>query len=203
MNSELVVDVQQKEITIALLEDKNLVALNKEGRSLSFMVGDIYVGRVKKLMPGGYGKEAFLHYQDLGPQFLSQTEFFKQTQADRKRTPSILKSKSFSDIPKEGTISDVLQVGQELWVQIAKEPISTKGPRLSAELSIAGRYLVLIPFAVKVSVSQKIKSSEERMRLKQLIQSIKPRRFGVIVRTVAENKRIAELDNELQILIKR
>ncbi|MBP1639903.1 MAG: ribonuclease, Rne/Rng family [Bacteroidetes bacterium] len=211
MNSELVVDVQQKEITIALLEDKNLVELNKEGRSLSFMVGDIYVGRVKKLMPGlnaafvdvGYGKEAFLHYQDLGPQFLSQTEFFKQTQADRKRTPSILKSKSLPDIPKDGTISDVLKVGQELWVQIAKEPISTKGPRLSAELSIAGRYLVLIPFSDKVSVSQKIKSSEERMRLKQLIQSIKPRRFGVIVRTVAEEKRVAELDNELRILVKR
>lgn len=211
MNSELVVDVQQSEITIALLEDKNLVELNKEGRSISFMVGDIYLGRVKKLMPGlnaafvdvGYEKEAFLHYQDLGPQFLSQTEFLKQTLADRKRVPSMLKSKVFADIPKEGSIADVLKVGQEMWVQIAKEPISTKGPRLSAELSIAGRYLVLIPFSDKVSVSQKIKSSEERIRLKQLIQSIKPRRCGVIIRTVAEGKRVAELDNELKILVKR
>ena len=211
MNSELVVDVQQSEITIALLEDKSLVELNKEGRSLTFMVGDIYLGKVKKMMPGlnaafvdvGYSKEAFLHYQDLGHQFLSQTEFLKHVQSDRKRVPSLAKHKATSDIPKEGSIADVLKTGQELWVQIAKEPISTKGPRLSAELSIAGRYLVLIPFSDKVSVSQKIKSQDERIRLRQLVQSIRPRGCGVIVRTVAEGKRVAELDSELKILVKR
>ena len=112
------------------------------------------------------------------------------------------KASILPDIDKDGTISNVLQQGQEVIVQIVKEPISTKGPRLTCELSFAGRYLVLIPFNDKVSVSQKIKSSEERARLKQLLQSIKPKNFGVIVRTVAEGKRVAELDAELKVLLK-
>lgn len=107
------------------------------------------------------------------------------------------------EIEKDGSISNVLKVGQEVLVQIAKEPISTKGPRLTSELSFAGRYIVLIPFADKVSVSTKIKSSEERARLRQLIQSIKPKNFSVIVRTSSEGKRVAELDHELKTLLKR
>lgn len=210
MTSELVVDVQPKEISIALLEDKNLVELQSEGRNISFSVGNMYLGRVKKLMPGlnacfvdvGYEKDAFLHYLDLGPQFNSLQKYVKQTLSDRKKLNSIAKATVLPDIEKEGTISNVLKVGQEVVVQIVKEPISTKGPRLTAEISFAGRYLVLIPFNDKVSVSQKIKSSEERARLKQLLQSIKPKNFGVIVRTVAEGKRVAELDGELKVLLK-
>ncbi|MDR3704947.1 MAG: Rne/Rng family ribonuclease [Paludibacteraceae bacterium] len=212
MNSELVVDVQQSEVSIALLEDKNLVELNKEGRlSDSFSVGDIYLGKVKKIMPGlnaafvdvGYEKDAFLHYLDLGPQFSSLQNFLKHTLSDRKKVPVITKKMILPDIDKNGTISEILTGGQDILVQIAKEPISTKGPRLTSEISIAGRYLVLIPFSDKVSVSQKIKSNEERTRLKQLIQSIKPKNFGVIIRTVAEDKRVAELDNELKVLVNR
>ena len=210
MSNELVVDVQPKEVSIAILENKRLVELQKEARNISFSVGDIYLGKVKKLMPGlnaafvdvGYEKDAFLHYLDLGAQFNSCAKFVKQSLSDRKRVLSISKFNTLPDIDKEGTISDVLKVGQEVLVQIAKEPISSKGPRLTAEISFAGRFLVLIPFADKVSVSQKIKSSEEKARLKQLIQSIKPKNFGVIVRTVAENKRVAELDNELKTLVK-
>lgn len=212
MSSELVVDVQQSEVSIALLEDKSLVELHKEGHlSDSFSVGDIYLARVKKLMPGlnaafvdvGYEKDAFLHYLDLGPQFNSLQNFLKQTLSDRKKTPVITKKMLMPDIDKNGTISEVIAPGQDILVQISKEPISTKGPRLTSEISIAGRYLVLIPFSDKVSVSQKIKSSEERARLKQLIQSIKPKNFGVIIRTVAEDKRVAELDNELRVLVNR
>lgn len=210
MTSELVVDVQAKDISIALLEDKNLVEFQKEARNLSFSVGNIYLARVKKIMPGlnacfvdvGYERDAFLHYLDLGPQIHSYQKYLKQVLSDRKKLYPISKATIQSDIDKDGSISNVLQVGQELMVQIVKEPISTKGPRLTCELSFAGRYLVLIPFNDKVSVSQKIKSSEERARLKQLLQSIKPKNFGVIVRTVAEGKRVAELDAELKILLK-
>ncbi|RHJ92410.1 Rne/Rng family ribonuclease [Parabacteroides bouchesdurhonensis] len=211
MISELVVDVQPKEVSIAVLEDKNLVELQKEARNVSFAVGDIYLGKVKKLMPGlnaafidvGYKKDAFLHYLDLGPNFNTQQKFLKQALSDPKKVPPISKLQILPEIDKDGSISDVLKVGQEVLVQIAKEPISTKGPRLTSELSFAGRYIVLIPFADKVSVSTKIKSSEERARLRQLIQSIKPKNFSVIVRTSSEGKRVAELDHELKTLVKR
>ncbi len=211
MNSELVVDVQPSEISIALLEDKRLVELNHEGREEQFAVGNIYLGRVKKIMPGlnaafvdvGYEKDAFLHYLDLGSNFNTLYQFTTQLLSDRKKVPAIQKIKLQPEIEKNGSINDVLKTGQDILVQIAKEPISTKGPRLTAEISIAGRFLVLIPFADKVSVSQKIKTEEERIRLRQLIQSIKPKGFGVIVRTVAEEKKVAELDNELKILVKR
>ena len=211
MTSEVVIDVQQKDISIALLEDKNLVEYQSETRSASFSVGNIYVAKVKKLMPGlnacfvnvGYERDAFLHYLDLGSQFDSYQKYLKQVQSDRKKLYPFSKASRLPDLPKEGTIQGKLKVGDEVLVQIVKEPISTKGPRLTAELSFAGRFLVLIPFNDKVSVSSKIKSGEERARLKQLIQSIKPKNFGVIVRTVAEGKRVAELDTELKILLKR
>jgi ribonuclease G len=209
VTSELVVDVQPKKVSIALLEDKSLVELQSEGRNISFSVGNMYLGRIKKLMPGlnacfvdvGYEKDAFLHYLDLGPQFNSLEKFVRQALGDKKKLPQIHKV-ILPDIEKDGAIAKILKVGQEVIVQITKEPISTKGPRLTSEISFAGRYLVLIPFNDKVSVSQKIKSSEERARLKQLLQSIKPKNFGVIVRTVAEGKRVAELDGELKALVK-
>ena len=153
-------------------------------------------------MDVGYEKDAFLHYLDLGPQFNSLDKYVRQTISDRKKLNPISKATILPDIDKDGTVSTALKVGQEVVVQIVKEPISTKGPRLTCELSFAGRYLVLIPFNDKVSVSQKIKSGEERARLKQLLQSIKPKNFGVIVRTVAEGKRVAELDAELKVLLK-
>ncbi|MCC8144281.1 MAG: Rne/Rng family ribonuclease [Tannerellaceae bacterium] len=211
MNSELVIDVQPKEVSIAVLEDKNLVELHKEARNVSFSVGDIYLGKVKKLMPGlnaafidvGYKKDAFLHYLDLGPNFNTQQKFLRQALDGNKKFPAIAKIQIDPEIEKDSSISNVLKAGQEVLVQIAKEPISTKGPRLTSELSFAGRFIVLTPFADKVSVSTKIKSGEERARLRQLIQSIKPKNFSVIVRTSAEGKRVAELDHELKTLVKR
>ena len=211
MTSELVIDVQQKEISIALLEDKKLVEYQNEPRSASFSVGNIYIAKVKKLMPGlnacfvdvGFERDAFLHYLDLGTQFSSYEKYLKQVQSDRKKLYPFAKATRLPDLKKDGSVQTTLKVGQEVLVQIVKEPISTKGPRLTCELSFAGRYLVLMPFNDKVSVSSKIKSGEERARLKQLIHSIKPRNCGVIVRTVAEGKRVAELDAELKILTKR
>lgn len=210
MKSELVVDVQQKEISIALLEDSRLVSLQKESRNIAYAVGDLYLAKVRKLMPGlnaafvdvGYEKDAFLHYLDLGSHFNAYSEFIKEALADPKKIPSPAKFKSTADIPKQGSISNVLTQGQQLLVQIAKEPISSKGPRLTTEISLTGRFLVLIPFSDKISVSSKIKSTEEKIRLRQLVGSIKPKGFGVIVRTSAETKRVAELNQEMRTLLK-
>ncbi|MBQ9356943.1 MAG: Rne/Rng family ribonuclease [Prevotella sp.] len=211
MTSEVIIDVQPKDISIALLEDKNLVEYQNEPREVSFAVGNIYMGRVRKLMPGlnacfvdvGSEKDAFLHYLDLGLQFSSYEKYLKQVGSDRKKLFPIQKASKLPDLPKEGSIQTVLSVGQEIMVQIVKEPINTKGPRLTCDLSFAGRYMVLIPFGDKVSVSSKIKKGEERSRLKQLVQSMKPKNFGVIVRTVAEGKKAAELDQELKTLLAR
>jgi ribonuclease G len=209
--SELIVDVKPKEVSIAIIEDKSLVEFQKEARSDSFAVGNIYLGRVKKLLPGlnaafvdvGCKKEAFLHYQDLGSNFNTLQKYLKMLKDDPKKRLLLSKMQRLPEIEKDGSISNVLTVGQELLVQIAKEPISTKGPRLTAELSFAGRFLVLIPFADDISISTKIKSGEERARLRQLMQSVKPKNFSVIVRTSAEGKKVAELDGELKMLVKR
>ena len=211
MTSEVIIDVQPKEISIALLEDKSLVEYQNEPREASFAVGNIYVGKVRKLMPGlnacfvdvGSEKDAFLHYLDLGLQFGSFEKYLKQVASDRKKLYPIQKATNQPILPKDGSIQNVLKVGQEIMVQVVKEPINTKGPRLTCELSFAGRFMVLIPFGDKVSVSSKIKRGEERSRLKQLVQSMKPKNFGVIVRTVAEGKKAAELDQELKVLLKR
>lgn len=210
MTSEVIVDVTKQDISIALLEDKRLVEYQREGRSEHFSVGNIYLAKVRKLMPGlnacfvnvGYERDAFLHYLDLGTRYKTQEKFL-QMLGDVRRNISLDKVAKQPEIEKEGTIQSTLKVGQEILVQIVKEPISTKGPRLTSELSFAGRFLVLIPFSDKVSVSSKIKSGAERARLKQLIQSIKPKGFGVIIRTVAEGMRVAELDNEMQMLLTR
>ena len=211
MQSELIVDVQSSEISIALLEDSRLVSLQKETRNLAYAVGDIYLAKVKKLMPGlnaafvnvGYDKDAFLHYLDLGSQFSSYSEFLEKALDKQQRPlPQVSKMTLLPDIDKHGTITDRLKQGQELMVQIVKEPISSKGPRLTKEISLTGRYMVLMPFSDKVSISQKIKSPEEKVRLRQLIKSILPKHFGVIVRTSAEGKRVAELNHEMKTLVK-
>lgn len=210
MKSELIVDVNPEEVSIALLEDSRLVSLQKESRNIAYAVGDLYLAKVKKIMPGlnaafidvGYEKDAFLHYLDLGPQFGTYNSFIQEALRDKKRVPQISKIKTEPDIPKQGSIASVLTAGQQLLVQIAKEPISTKGPRLTTELSFTGRYMVLMPFGDRISVSQKIKSTEEKIRLRQLISSIKPKGFSVIVRTSAENKRVAELNHEMRTLVK-
>jgi ribonuclease G len=210
-NKDLIIDVSDSEVSLALLEDKQLIELNKEKRNIKFSVGDIYLGKVKKIMPGlnaafinvGYERDAFLHYLDLGAQFRTQQKYYLTTLQRQGRVTPVHKFKPEPDIDKDGKISDVLTQGQTVVVQITKEPISTKGPRLASEISLAGRNLVLIPFSDKVSISSKIESADEKNRLKTLLQSIKPRNYGVIVRTAAEGKKVAVLDAELRELVKR
>lgn len=210
MSNELIISGAQDGCRIALLKDKTLVEFHQEEGSSKFTVGDIHLGVVKKVVQGlnaafidvGYDKDAFLHYLDLGPQFSSLQKFTKLVRARKFNGTRLDKFKLEPDIDKHGKISQQLTKGQVVPVQIVKEPISTKGPRLSCELSIAGRYLVLVPFSNTVSVSKKVTNSEERKRLNRLITSIKPENFGVIIRTVAENKDVAELDRDLRNLVK-
>ena len=206
---DLVINSHASEVDIALLEDNSLVELHRDKTNNQFAVGDVYLGRVKKILPGlnaafvdvGYPKEAFLHYLDLGLQANSLIKY-KKAVVGGDDVP-MDKFKLEPDLPKNGKIGDLLNVGDLLPVQIAKEPIHTKGPRITAEVSFAGRYLVLVPFSNRISVSQKIRSSEERNRLRRLIQSIKPANYGVIIRTVAEGKKVADLDADLRSLISK
>ncbi|MGD0343299.1 MAG: Rne/Rng family ribonuclease, partial [Bacteroidales bacterium] len=210
-NKDLIIDVNDSEVSLALLEDKQLIELNKEKRNIKFSVGDIYLGKVKKIMPGlnaafvnvGYERDAFLHYLDLGAQFRTQQKYYTTTLQRQGRVIPVHKFKPEPDIDKDGKISDVLTQGQTVIVQITKEPISTKGPRLSSEISLAGRNLVLIPNSDKVSISSKIENLDEKNRLKTLLQSIKPRNYGIIIRTAAEGKKVAVLDAELRELVRR
>ena len=211
VSNELIINVSNTDISIALLENRQLVELHREKNNIQFAVGDIYLGKVKKIMPGlnaafvdvGSEKDAFLHYLDLGPQVLSLNKYLKLCLAKKGKVPQLQKFQNDADIDKNGKRANVLTSGQIVLVQVVKEPISTKGPRLSSEISLAGRNMVLMPFYDKVSVSQKIESSEERNRLKALIQSIKPKNYGVIVRTVAETKKVAVFDYELRGLVKK
>jgi ribonuclease G len=211
VSSELVINSNNERVSIALLEDGKLVELNQSSLKQQFSVGEIYLAKVKKIMPGlnaafidvGYEKDAFLHYLDLGPQFSSLNKYLATAISKKGRPIPISKFKRLTDINKHGKINEVLKQGQYILVQIAKEPISTKGPRLTSEISIPGRNIVLIPFSDKISISSKISSQEEKERLKNLLQAIRPQNFGIIVRTVAEGKKVAELDAELRSLVKK
>ena len=212
MDKDLIIDAGQSEISIALLENKRLIELNREkteGRGYS--VGDVYLGRVKKILPSlnaafvdiGDEKDAFVHYLDLGLNFKSFDHFVRSITPNSDFTQLYRNTRIDDILEKEGRIERFLSPGQPIAVQIVKEPISTKGSRLTAEISIAGRNLVLLPFADKVSISQKIASKEEKKRLERLVYSILPPNYGVIIRTAAEGKRAAVLDAELKSLIKK
>ena len=211
MKYDLIIDSRPSEVVIALLRDGLLIELHKEKHDNNFSVGDIYLGKVRKINPGlnasfvnvGYEKDGFLHYLDLGPQFNSYKKFTKQAINKKLNTASLKNFRKEPNLNKDGVINDALKGGEVILTQISKEPISTKGPRLTTEISIAGRYMILIPFSDKVSISQKIEDQKEQKRLKQLIRSIKPHGFGVIIRTVALGKKVADLDKDLKNLYKK
>lgn len=211
MSLELVVDARRNGIWLALLDDGKLIELHEEQGNTDFSVGDIYLGKVRKVVPSlnasfvdvGYEKDAFLHYLDLGPQFNSLNKFSRETLRGKQNVADLLYFKSEKDIPKDGKIDEVISSSAPILVQVAKEPISSKGPRLCAEITLAGRFLVLVPFSDKISISQKIKDHSERDRLRDVMKSIKPKNFGVIIRTVAEGKKIELLDQDLKNLLEK
>jgi len=211
MKKELIISHENNVSSIALLEEGRLFELHREEQRNKFVVGDIFLGKTKKLAPNlnaafvniGYEKDAFLHYLDLGPQILSYQKFIKDVVAKRQHISSLSNVVREKDIPKNGTIDKVLATGDDVLLQITKEPISTKGPRISTQISLTGRFLILMPFDEKVSISKSIKDAQEKERLKRLIESIRPEGFGVIIRTVAEGKKVAELHNDMNMLISK
>ncbi len=211
MAKELVINVTQNGFRIALLSAGELLEYHVEEKDHKFTVGDIYLGKVKKVAPDlnasfvdvGYKKDAFLHYSDLGPQFSSLNKFVQFIYKGKHPSYKLAQFSLEPAINKLGKISDVLTRDQHVLVQIVKEPIANKGPRLSSELSIAGRYMILVPFSNVVSISQKITGVEERKRLTRLITSIKPKNFGVIIRTAAEGSGASELDQDLRDLFEK
>jgi ribonuclease G len=203
---ELIIHSTTHGVDIAILNDKQLVELHQERSTNQFNVGDIFLGKIKKVMPGlnaafidvGHEKDAFLHYTDLSPDIKSLMKFTGQCVAGNIPPEQMLNNFEFQpQIVKTGNVREVLNNKNHLLVQVLKEPISSKGPRLTCEISIAGRYLVLTPFNNTVGVSKKIDSGEERKRLKVLVESLKPKNFGVIVRTVAAGKGASELHEDL------
>ncbi|WP_308502221.1 Rne/Rng family ribonuclease [uncultured Alistipes sp.] len=210
MNRELIVNVNPTEISIALCEDKVLVELNKEQCQTGFAVGDIYLGKVRKIMPGlnaafvniGHEKDAFIHYLDLGAQFPSLQKLVASQQPG-KRGMRVETMKLEAPVEKTGKIGDYLQVGQQIMVQVAKEAISTKGPRLTSDISLAGRNVVLVPFSSKVFLSQKIRSAEEKRRLKRIATEVLPKNFGVIIRTAAMEAKDEDVAHDIQTQIDR
>ncbi len=212
MDKDLIIDVKESEVSLALLDDHKLIEYSTEKTDdRGFSVGDVYVGRVKKLLPSlnaafvdiGDEKDAFIHYLDLGLNFTAFDNFVRRINGNCD-FGTLYKSIPIDEIlEKDGRVERFLSPGQPVIVQIVKEPISTKGSRLTAEISIAGRNLVLLPFADKVSISQKISSKEEKLRLERLVYSILPKNYGVIIRTAAEGKRAAVLDAELKSLVRK
>ena len=212
MDKDLIIDVRQEAVSLALLENHRLIEYNKEQvGGKSYNVGDVYLGKVKKILPSlnaafvdiGDEKDAFVHYLDLGLNFKAFDSFVKQINVNSDFSTLYSGIKIDDILEKEGKVETFLSPGQPVIVQIVKEPISTKGSRLTAEISIAGRNMVLLPFADKVSISQKISSKEERHRLECLVYSILPPNYGVIIRTAAEGKKAAVLDAELKSLIRK
>lgn len=206
MEKELVIKSSPNEVEIALLEGHKLVEIHRQKSNNSSTVGDIFLASAKKLMPGlnagfmdiGHRKDAFLHYTDLGPQIKSLIKYTNSVMKGSYQNDLLDHFDLEEDNPKTGKIDQVFDKNTHVLVQVLKEPISTKGPRLSCEITLPGRYVVLTPFANIVAVSKKIGSVEERKRLKVLVESIKPKNFGVIVRTAADGKKVADLHNDIK-----
>jgi len=211
LKSELIINSTSKGVELAVLEEGKLVELHRDPGEISYRVGDIYLGRVRKVLPNlnagfidvGYDRDAFLHHSDLGVQFKTQQKWTKLVMSGKLPVSSIEKFKLESKIDKKGQMKDYVSSSQLVMVQVSKEPISTKGPRLTAEVTLPGRFLVLVPFSDKVNLSSRIKSEKERNRLSSLIKSIRPPGFGIIVRTVAQEKGSADLHSDLSDLMNR
>ena len=211
MNKELIIRSHSSAVDFALLKDGKLIELNKEVEDNKFSVGDIFVSKIRKSIPGlnaafidvGHEKDGFLHYHDLGPKLPSLIKYIKQISTGKNKDYLLKQFRYENDIDKDGNIGDIISPKQTVLVQVVKEPISTKGPRLSSEISLAGRFMVLMPFSDRVSISQKIEDRAEKNRLKKLVQSIRPKGFGLIIRTVATGQKVAALDADIQQLLTR
>ncbi|MCO6483400.1 MAG: Rne/Rng family ribonuclease [Flavobacteriales bacterium] len=211
MGVDLIIRSKEGASAIAVVRDKLLMELHRERSERGFAVGDVYLAKVRKVAPGlnaafvevGHEKDAFLHYYDLGPQYRNSYKFAKGAVSGTVKSSLLDDWRLDPDITKEGKLPDVVSASQSILVQIAKEPISTKGPRLTAEVTLPGRYMVLVPFINKVSISSRITDETERKRLKALMQGIRPKNFGIIIRTNAEGRSTEDLEADLKSLLQR
>lgn len=207
--NELIVSASEEGLRIGILEDKRIVELHHEKTNQLFSVGDLLLGKVTKIVPGlnaafveiGHPKDAFLHYLDLGPQVMSLQRYVKAVQSSAQNIRPLGQITPLPDISKDGRMATVLKAGQPILVQVEKEAISTKGPRLTCEVSLPGQYLILVPFSEDVSVSRKIATNDEKRRLKTLVENIKPKGFGLIVRTAAEGREAEAIEKDLTDLV--
>lgn len=208
MSKSIVIREQGQVVDIALLEDNKLMEYVSSNNTVNFAVGDIYLAKIKKVIPSlnavfvdlGYEHAAFLHYNDLGPQFKTLHSTVKNI-IDGKKISNFSEIESEPDIDKNGTVSDILQIGDFILVQITKEPISTKGPKLGSEISLAGRNIILLPFSNKISISQKIELNDEKNRLRKIAKTIVPKNYGAIIRTAAEGCNVETLEKEINDLV--
>lgn len=211
MEKELIINLTPTQVEIALLEDSKLVEIHYQRTNNHFTVGDVFLGKIRRLMPGlnaafvdiGHKRDAFLHYTDLGPKVKTLIKYTEDSISGKQSSPKLDNLSFEPEIIKTGRIDQVLDKKLPIIIQVLKEPISTKGPRLSCEITLPGRHMVLTPFSNVVAVSKKISNAEERKRLKILAESIRPKNFGLIVRTAAEGKKVADLHEELSLLLKK
>lgn len=211
MNNELIINVKGNEVFLAVLQDKRLVEFNRELVDSAYTVGDLYLARVARVMPNlnaafvdvGYEKDAFLHYFDLGPGIRTLNKFVDDLATGKAKTGNLMYLKHEPEIQKDGKITDVIKPGQRILVKVAKEPISQKGPRLSCEISIPGRYLVLAPLGDRISISSKIKEGEEKERLRNIVTPLLPKNFGCIIRTAAKGVKTSEIEKDLREQLER
>ncbi len=210
VGKDLIINATGKSVEIALLEDKALVELHQENNTTQFSVGDICLGIVKRIVPGlnaafvdvGFEKDAFLHYTDLGPNVPSFLKFVSHTLSEKQNSHLLDDFTPLNPILKNGEIGEAIKRKQRILVQIIKEPISTKGPRLTSEISFPGRFVVLTPFNKGVNVSKKIDDDKERERLKKIGADICPANFGLIIRTAAVKKTKKNLEQDLANVLK-
>lgn len=203
MQKDIIINVSEYETRLAILEDLKLVELLVERPEKERMVGDIYQGVVKAVLPGmqaafldiGLEKSAFLHFSDIGD-FKSQLDLLYEAELlEEEEGKGMLKKPPQS-------IQEILKEGQEIFVQVTKEPIGTKGPRVTTQLSLPGRYVVLVPGEEHVGVSRKISNWAKKRKLKRLAYELLPEGFGCIVRTMAEGKDKKQLKSDMKNLVK-
>jgi len=209
--NELIIRKNSAGVEIALLSDGKLAEFHNESVDSTFQVGDFYLGRVRKLSPSmnaafvdvGGEKDGFLTYFDLGPNIRSVKKFTKAILEGNTKLAADLDNFDLEEqTVKTGKVGQVLKAGERILVQVIKEPIASKGPKITCDLSLAGRFFVLVPFSKQISISKKIGNPSEKSRLKDLANSLKPRNFGIIIRTVAEGVALEELDRDIRDLLK-
>ncbi|HJU76184.1 MAG TPA: ribonuclease E/G, partial [Gemmatimonadaceae bacterium] len=207
MKRDILINTTHRETRVAILEDEQLVELLTDRPDARRLVGDVFLGRVEAVHPGiqaafvniGTEKSAFLHASDLVPPDADREDEAEDDAPDEENEKPRRGTRKRVEIP---AIQDIVKKGQDLTVQVTKESISTKGPRVTAQISLAGRFLVYMPFASKVGISRKIGDRAQRARLREQVESVLPENSGgVIVRTVSEDATPDNFKRELDTLM--